>query len=125
MNTLKPIYRLVSLKPAAAGSTAKYVAVLDFSLAGNTMRMTVPFGHRAYRHNYSDAARRNYLRRSAGICNKDGDQTKDNPSSANYWSRRVLWDSREPWLHLQNPEQAQALATAEAWQARHKQPDNR
>ena len=34
--------------------------------------------------------RKNYLTRSAGIKNKNG-LTKDDPDSANYHSRRILW----------------------------------
>lgn len=34
--------------------------------------------------------RKNYLSRSAGIKNKNG-LTKDDPTSANYHSRRILW----------------------------------
>ena len=35
--------------------------------------------------------RKNYLTRSAGIKKKDGSLTKDDASSANYHSRRILW----------------------------------
>ena len=42
--------------------------------------------------NHGDEKRRkNYLTRSAGIKNKKGELTKDNPLSPNYHSRRVLW----------------------------------
>jgi len=41
--------------------------------------------------------RRRYLLRSAGIRDRSGRLTKDNPLSPNYWSRRVLWESGEPW----------------------------
>lgn len=41
-------------------------------------------------HNDPDR-RKNYLARSAGIRDKDGKLTKDNPFSANYWARKVLW----------------------------------
>tara|TARA_R110002095_G_scaffold187201_1_gene164472 strand:- start:76 stop:357 length:282 start_codon:yes stop_codon:yes gene_type:complete len=34
---------------------------------------------------------KNYLTRSAGIKNKKGQLTKDNPESANYHARRLLW----------------------------------
>lgn len=37
--------------------------------------------------------RRNYLSRSAGIKDKQGRLTKDNPNSANYYSRRYLWNA--------------------------------
>ena len=35
--------------------------------------------------------RKRYLSRSSGIKNKSGELTKDDPMSANYHSRRVLW----------------------------------
>lgn len=60
----------------------------------------VSFGAPAYQDytQHSDNKRReNYLRRSAGIRNGAGDLTKDDPLSANYWSRRFLWASGEPW----------------------------
>ena len=46
-----------------------------------------------YRHlDHKDPKKRkSYLTRSAGITNKAGELTKDNPAYANYWSRRYLW----------------------------------
>jgi len=42
--------------------------------------------------NHNDTVRRkSYLARSGGIKTKDGKLTKNNPSSPNYHSRRVLW----------------------------------
>ena len=35
--------------------------------------------------------RKNYLTRSAGIKNKKGELTKDDPKSPNYHSRKILW----------------------------------
>ena len=35
--------------------------------------------------------RKSYLSRSAGIKNKAGQLTKNNPNYANYWSRKYLW----------------------------------
>lgn len=35
--------------------------------------------------------RKNYLSRSAGIKDKSGKLTKDDPFSANHWARKVLW----------------------------------
>ena len=35
--------------------------------------------------------RKNYLTRTAGIKDKEGKLTKDDPSSPNYHSRRILW----------------------------------
>ncbi len=37
--------------------------------------------------------RKNYLARSAGIKRKDGSLTKDDPTSSNYHSRRILWNA--------------------------------
>jgi len=62
----------------------------------------IHFGHTSFQHfkdktgihknlDHGDEKRRkNYLKRSAGQKNKDG-LTKDNPKSANYHARRVLW----------------------------------
>ena len=33
-----------------------------------------------------------YLKRSANIRDKKGQLTRNNPLSANYWSRRILWN---------------------------------
>jgi len=42
--------------------------------------------------NHGDKDRRkNFLTRSAGIKNKAGGLTKDDPFSANYHARRILW----------------------------------
>lgn len=48
---------------------------------------------------HEDKSRRvNYLARSAGIRDKDGKLTKDDPWSPNYWSRRELWAARKDSL---------------------------
>tara|TARA_R110002096_G_scaffold400927_1_gene597675 strand:- start:66 stop:338 length:273 start_codon:yes stop_codon:yes gene_type:complete len=41
-------------------------------------------------HN-DDKRRKNYLSRSGGIKRKDGRLTKDDPTSANFHSRNILW----------------------------------
>ena len=42
--------------------------------------------------NHLDEKRRtNYLNRSKGIKNKKGELTYNNPESANYHSRKILW----------------------------------
>lgn len=53
---------------------------------------TIHFGDKRYKHNYSQKAWRSYMTRSAGIRDKQGRLTKDNPGSANYWARKVLWN---------------------------------
>jgi hypothetical protein len=49
------------------------------------------FGQKGYGHNYSQEARANYLARSGGIRNKEGQLTKSDKFSPNYWARKVLW----------------------------------
>ena len=61
----------------------------------------VKFGLRGmedYTQHYDEKRRENYLSRSGGIKDKTGRQTKDDPFSANYWSRRILWNSKEDIL---------------------------
>lgn len=61
----------------------------------------VKFGLRGmedYTQHYDEKRRDNYLSRSAEIKDKTGRPTKDDPFSANYWSRRILWLSKEPIL---------------------------
>ena len=53
----------------------------------------INFGHRGYKHNYSKKARDSYLKRSAGIKNKSGQSTASDKFSANYWSRKELWNA--------------------------------
>jgi hypothetical protein len=36
--------------------------------------------------------RENYCTRSGGIRDKEGNLTANNKNSANYWSRKILWD---------------------------------
>jgi hypothetical protein len=56
----------------------------------------IHFGQKGYKHNYSEGAKENYLARSAGIRGKDGELTKDDKFSANYWARKELWPANEP-----------------------------
>lgn len=55
----------------------------------------IHFGQKGYKHNYSNEAKQNYLKRSAGIVGKNG-LTKNDKLSANYWARRELWPKNEP-----------------------------
>lgn len=60
---------------------------------GDKVRV-VHFGQKGYQDftQHKDKKRRkNYLTRSAGIRNKSGQLTKDDPFSPNYWARRELW----------------------------------
>ena len=66
----------------------KSVFVRDFD--SGKIRV-VHFGAEGYGHNYSEAARKSYLARSAKIRDKSGELTKDDKTSPNYWARRELW----------------------------------
>ena len=46
-----------------------------------------------FRQHKDKKRRQNYLKRSAGIRDKQGRLTKDNKNTSNYWARRVLWDA--------------------------------
>lgn len=48
----------------------------------------------------NEKRRKNYLIRSKGILNAKGRYTRNYVFSPNYWSRRVLWQSDEPWLGI-------------------------
>jgi hypothetical protein len=64
---------------------------------GNKVKV-VPFGHRGYQdytQHGSKKRRANYLKRSAGIRDKNGNLTKNDVFSANRWSRTHLWPSRD------------------------------
>jgi len=54
----------------------------------------IHFGDDSYKHNYSKEARENYMKRSAGIKDKQGNLTKDDRTSANYWARKILWEDK-------------------------------
>lgn len=50
---------------------------------------------------HGDPKRRdNYLKRSKNIVNSKGKYTRNYPLSPNYYSRRILWESKEPWLGI-------------------------
>ena len=55
-------------------------------------------GMKDYTQHCDEKRRGNYLSRSAGIKDKTGRPTKDDPFSPNYWSRRILWNSKEDLL---------------------------
>ena len=89
--------------PSHQGKHKFQVLVWDKEKKKNVV---VHFGHRDYEDftQHKDPDRReNYLSRSAGIRDGKGRLTKDNPASANYWSRRYLWDSKEKYLDVNPP----------------------
>jgi len=83
-------------KPVKSTAKGKKMMVLaSKTVNGERRAKLVHFGAIGYGHNYSPEAKRNYLRRSAGIRNKAGELTKDDPWSANHWSRKILWPSKK------------------------------
>jgi hypothetical protein len=78
--------------PVASNRPEKKKMVL--AKKGDQVRL-IHFGQKGYKHNYSEAAKKNYLARSAGIKGKSG-LTKDDKFSANYWARKELWPAGEP-----------------------------
>lgn len=48
-------------------------------------------GYSDYTKHKNKKRRANYRARSGGIKNKQGKKTKNDPFSANYWARRILW----------------------------------
>lgn len=84
-------------KPVKSDSKSKKMMVLATKMVDGEKRVKlVHFGAVGYGHNYSAEAKKNYLSRSAGIRNKAGELTKDDPWSANYWARKILWPARKP-----------------------------
>lgn len=65
-------------------------------IRGKTYAKIIHFGQCGYGHNYSQKAKINYLKRSGGIRNKQGQLTKNDKWSANYWSRKILWPKNKP-----------------------------
>jgi len=63
----------------------------------------VKFGNQDYQdylQHGDNIRRKNYLIRSAKIKDKNGKLTKDKRTSANYFSRRLLWQSKEPFYDI-------------------------
>ena len=69
----------------------KMMVLASKKIDGEMYVKLIHFGALGYGHNYSQKAKRNYLKRSAGIKNKNGELTKDDKFSANYWARKILW----------------------------------
>lgn len=79
-------------QPIKSDSADKKMMVL--AKKGDEVKL-IHFGQKGYQHNYSPEAKQNYLTRSAGIRDKSGNLTKDDPFSPNYWARKVLWPKGE------------------------------
>jgi hypothetical protein len=85
-------YLLSPSKPSSAKNKKRYRLVTN-TATGKTKK--VNYGNSNY-DNYgnghrSEKRRNNYLTRSAGIRDKNGELTKDNPMSSNFLSRSDLW----------------------------------
>lgn len=74
----------------------KMMVLATKTIGGKRKGKIIHFGAKGYGHNYSKSAKKNYLRRSAGIRNKKGTLTKNDKWSANYWARRILWPKNKP-----------------------------
>jgi len=84
-------------RPIPSTSKNKKMMVLATkTVRGERRCKVVHFGAKGYGHNYSKEAKKNYLTRSAGIRNRAGKLTKDDPWSANHWARKILWPKNKP-----------------------------
>jgi len=82
----KPLY-----KPFKSKAKGKKMSVY---VKKNGKRKLIHFGDSSmsdFTQHKDKKRRKSYLARSAGIKDKDGNLTKDNKNSANYWARRALW----------------------------------
>ena len=84
----KPLYK--PFKSSAKGKKMSVYVMKDGK------KKLIHFGDsqmKDYTQHGDKKRRESYLKRSAGIRGKDGKLTADNKNSANYWSRRVLWNA--------------------------------
>ena len=96
----KYVYRGKSFslnKPIRSNAKGKKMMVLATkTMQGKRWVKLVHFGALGYGHNYSEKAKKSYLARSAGIRDKRGHLTKNDPWSANHWARKILWPANKP-----------------------------
>lgn len=84
-------------KPIKSTAKNKKMMVLASKTINGEKRVKlIHFGAKGFGHNYSAKAKLNYLKRSAGIRNKEGKLTKNDKWSANYWARKILWPKGKP-----------------------------
>ena len=84
----KPLY-----KPFKSNVKGKKMSVYVMK---DGKRKKINFGDsnmQDFRQHKDPVRRKAYLARSAGIRNKEGKLTKNDRTSPNYWSRRVLWNA--------------------------------
>jgi hypothetical protein len=87
--TKKPLY-----KPYKSTKTGKKGMVFVKSSDGR--KKLIHFGDanmKDFRQHGDKERRKNYLERSGGIRDKSGNLTANNRNSANYWSRKILWNA--------------------------------
>jgi hypothetical protein len=87
----KPLY-----KPVKSDKTGKKGMVYVKATSGGNTRRLIHFGDanmKDFRQHGDAARRKNYLERSGGIRDKSGNLTANNKNSANYWSRKILWNA--------------------------------
>jgi len=84
--TTKPMY-----KPYKSSNAKKKGMVY---ISSNGKKKLIHFGDanmKDFTQHKDPARRKNYLARSAGIKDKQGNLTAKNKNTANYWARKVLW----------------------------------
>jgi len=92
---MKKNIKIINLnKPYPSTRKDKKFMVLVMNPKTNRIK-TIHFGQKGYKHNYSKQSWEKYMKRSAGIRDKKGRKTKDNPLSANFWARKVLWNGKK------------------------------
>lgn len=74
----------------------KLMVMATKMIRGKKWGKIIHFGQQGYGHNYSQQAKLNFLKRSAGLRDKNNQLTKNNCWSANYWSRKILWPKNKP-----------------------------
>lgn len=83
-------------KPVKSTAKDKKMMVLATKMINGKRRgKLIHFGAKGYGHNYSLKAKQNYLKRSSGIKTKNGQLTKNDRWSANYWARKILWPANK------------------------------
>ena len=82
----KPMY-----KPYKSSNAKKKGMVY---ISSNGKKKLIHFGDSSmedFTQHKDPVRRKNYLTRSAGIKDKQGNYTSQNKNTANYWARKVLW----------------------------------
>ena len=82
----KPMY-----KPYKSSNAKKKGMVYVSSNGGKKLIHFGDANMKDFTQHKDPARRKNYLARSAGIKDKQGNLTAQNKNSANYWARKMLW----------------------------------